>query len=228
MRQSSPTTKSHQKRANAATKRITPPPRRARRLSTRTVRQDESAAQRASSTGSEASPPGQLRLSPSPSAKTPSPSTAQNVPKLLSSRPTANLIAFSGHLRQRPVQGQPGRQDEHAADHGAERGEADRVRVAAERDHDEDDLEALEEDALEADDERRPVEPAPLVRPGAARRLGLLAEEPPPRRAAPSVPRCAGSPCAATAARRSAGAFRRSAAAAARGTSSAAHSRRPR
>ena len=41
------------------------------------------------------SPPGHSRLSPL-APKTPSPSTAQNVPKVESSRPTANLIVFSG------------------------------------------------------------------------------------------------------------------------------------
>ena len=55
-------------------------------------------------------------------------------------------------------------------------GERDVVRVQPERDHDEDDLDALQEDAFEGDDEREPVEAIALLVARRSRGFRLLAE----------------------------------------------------
>jgi hypothetical protein len=68
------------------------------------------------------------------------------------------LIVFSGTRASGLCSASPAASDDHAADRGADRRQRDRVRVEAEGDDDEDDLEALEEDALEAHDEGEPVE----------------------------------------------------------------------
>ena len=142
----------------------------------------------------------------------PSPSTAQNVPKVESSRPTTYFKVFSGTAASGRCATSADREDDSAGDGSPGGGERDVVGVEAERDHDEDDLEPLEEHPLERHDEREPVEPEP--RSSSARRAASRSS----RNASSSScsaagPPSGGSPCAATGGRRRAGACRSRAAA---------------
>ena len=120
------------------------------RRSSRTSR-NASAARKPSRPSSASSSPGQ---------STPAPSAAQKVPKVVSSRPTANLIVFSG-TRARAARARAPRRPRRrtSAAPAAGRGEPETPLRAPERDHDEGDLEALEQHALERDREPVPVHP---------------------------------------------------------------------
>ena len=92
---------------------------------------------------------------------------------------------------------------------GAGGGQARAALSAAERDHDEDHLESFEQDALERDRERVPVQSGALSSRAAPRPARAPRGRPRPRRAAPCSRSSAGSPCAATADRTRAAARRR-------------------
>ena len=174
MRQSSPTMKSHQKRAKPFAKRTTRPPARPRGASSLTVAQ-ASAHQAASSTSraSVAAGPAQARVvGREPAQALDGPEGAEGAEQ----QPDDELDRVLGHARERLVQRHAGGEDDHAADRRAERREGDRVGVEPEGDDDEDDLEALEEDPLEADHEGEPVEPEAALVAGGPRGLDLRAE----------------------------------------------------
>ena len=164
IRQSSPTMKSRQKRRNRAHQRT---------AMTRTAAQ-EKADQAARSRTTATSPLGHARLSP-PSENHPSPSTAQKVPNVESSSPTANLIRVLRHVGERAVRGGADCEHDGAGHRGARGGQRDVVGVEPEGDDDEDDLQALEEDALEGHDEAEPVEAEVALGPGGPAGLELLA-----------------------------------------------------
>ena len=114
--------------------------------------------------------------SSSPGQSTPAPSAAQKMPKVVSSRPTANLIAFSGTRSSGARTSTPRRRRPRAPPPRRPTAEPKRPWAAPKRDDDEGDLEALEQDALERDRERVPVEPGRSARPAARGLLALLAE----------------------------------------------------
>ena len=151
---------------------------------------------------SDASPPGHAM---------PAPSALQKIPNERQHHADAELQRVLGHPGERRVHDHPGDQHDDQRGRRAERGQADVALRAAERHDDERDLEAFEEHALERDGERVPVVRGPLAVGAQQRDLGLRRSR--PRRAAPSSRSPAGSPCAATAARRSAAPCRRRAAA---------------
>ena len=125
-----------------------------------------------------ASPPGHSRAA-SLARKTPRPSTTKNVPNVASIRPTAGLvIVFSGTWPSGRCSATPATSMRSAAPRPApSAAEPDVVGGQAERDHDEDDLRAFEEDAVEGDDEREPVQAGATLGARGARGGGLSAEE---------------------------------------------------
>ena len=142
---------------------------------TRTVRRRRSAR----TSTSETTPKNAITASSessSPGQSTPAPSAPQKQPKLVSSSPTANLIVFSGTRESGPLREDPGDDDDDERGRCAGDREPEVALRAAERDHDEDDLEPLEQHALERDGERVPVEAETSFVPGRRGLLALLAE----------------------------------------------------
>ena len=191
----------HQRAASAATAGVA-----ARRSSA--IDRYVSRHHAASTDSSARSPPGHSSGSRS-AAKTPRPSAAQKVPNVREQEADGELDGVLRHPRQRAVRHDADGQHQQtaAADRPGDR-ERDRVGVQAERDDDEDDLEALEEDALERDVKANQSRPSRWSAPAsrAARcsveeDLLLVVERLQSRRRA-------GSPCAATGGRRSAAACR--------------------
>ena len=96
------------------------------------------------------SPPGQC---------TPAPSPTQNTPKLVSMTPTTVLMVFSGTSLSWRATTRPTTATSTTAAAGRQRGQAQAVLGGAEADHDQHDLGALEEDALEGHREADAVVP---------------------------------------------------------------------
>ena len=113
---------------------------------------------------SAASPPGQLA---------PAPSAPQNIPKELSITPTASFIVFSGTLARGALAASPATLTTKHGRAGGRGRECEVMLVGAEREHDECDLEPLEQHSFEGDGEGVAVE-AGVSAPDRARRLGLL------------------------------------------------------
>ena len=147
---------------------------------------------------SDASPAGQSM---------PAPSDVQKMPNEVSITPTPNFTVFSGTRVSGSWTITAAIEHDDQRSRGADRRQADVALRATERHHDERDLEAFEEHALERDRERVPVVTGP--RSGGLELRDLGRDRSPPRRAAPSDRWLAGSPCAATAARRAGAACRR-------------------
>ena len=118
-------------------------------------------------TSSAASPPGQLA---------PAPSALQNMPKEVSITPTSSFRVFSGTRASGALTAAPTATTTNTASAAAARGEAQAMLVGAHGEHDEGDLQALEQHALEADGERVAVERRGGRARGARRGLGLLLE----------------------------------------------------
>ncbi len=97
------------------------------------------------STSSAASDPGQCA---------PAPSAPQNVPNAVSMIPTTNFSVFSGTRASGALIAKPANADDEHRRHGRDRRERDVLGVAAERQRDEDHLEAFEQHALERERER--------------------------------------------------------------------------
>ena len=88
-------------------------------------------------------------------------------------QPDDVLQRVLGDLGQRPVEGRAGGQHDHGRDERGTDGDRHVAGAEAERDHDEDDLDPLEEHALERDDEGEPVQAEPALGrrlPGGRRR----------------------------------------------------------
>ena len=83
--------------------------------------------------------------------------------------PDAVLDRVLRHARQRPMEDRADRQHDRPGDRGTRRRERHVARRQPERQDDEHDLEALEQHALERDDEREPVEAHDRLGAGAAR-----------------------------------------------------------
>ena len=176
MRQSSPTTKSYQKRAECGDVAHQAPPRDDRGARSAAPSPSARSHHSASRISSARSPPGHSRLARR-ARRRPGPRRPRTCRRSHSSRPTTNLMrvlrapAPAGGVQPMPAASTI------TAGHGrADHGERDRVGAQAERDDDEDDLEALQEDALEGDDEGEPVEPDRRRAPACARRLDLCAK----------------------------------------------------
>ena len=165
-RQSSPTTKSHQKRPKRASHFTPLPPPAARCLSSRTNSRERTMT-KPSTPRIAASEPGQCA---------PAPSVDQKIPKVVSITPTLNFMRFSGTRASGARTAKPTTCDEDEGGNGSGRGERDRALRATEREDDEHDLEPLEQHALEREDEAVPVEAGPLDVRGALR-VGELARE---------------------------------------------------
>ena len=87
------------------------------------------------------------------------PRPPRSMPKLVSITPTVNLIVFSGTRSSGLRTSTPTTATSNDRRRGACNRDANRPCAAAEADHDEHDLEPFEEDALERDRERVPVDP---------------------------------------------------------------------
>ena len=142
--------KSHQKWPKRGRTSCPAPRRAARAAPAQRAQDEETSAHERDHAEQRGSAPGQ---------STPAPSPPQKQPKLVSIRPTANLSVFSGtrssgprtrRRRRRRPRPRPRRRPPRAR----------AVLRAAEGEDDEGDLEALEQDALERDGERVPVDAA--------------------------------------------------------------------